>query len=237
MKRTSVLLGVFGSLLVCISALIIAGCASKPPTAFEQRFFNITTNPPTLSVHTNVFEVTQFKTNQVTVQVTNVQGVVEYQTNVAVVPVVLRQTNTVFQTNAETYVYTPGAGAQSVKEIGGTVGNLFGVGGLVTTAIGGLFSLWGFVRSKKSYATAAGLAQTIETIRSFVQQLPNGNTYDTALVQFMQQHQAETGTINQVLQLLANEVSNPDAQVASAHIREAITALGVTLPPPPAKAA
>lgn len=237
MKRQSVF--AFGALTFLIGAIAASlfGCVTKPPTALEQHYFNITTNPPVLSVTTNVISVTLYRTNEVTIPVTNIQGVIEYKTNVVVVPSTVLQTNLAVVTNVpETYNFAPGANQQNVKDIGGAIGNLFGAGGLVTTAIGALFSIWGLVRSRKNSQTAIGLAQTIETMRSFVQQLPNGATYDTALVQWMQQHQAETGTINQVLTLLANEVSNPDAQVAAEHIRAAISALGVTLPPPPPKA-
>lgn len=236
MKRTFTLGLVALTFIFGLIAASLFGCASKPPTALEQRFFTITTNAPVLAITTNVVAVTLYRTNEVTVPVTNVQGVLEYKTNVVIVTSTVTQTNLAVITNTPaTYNFAPGPGQQAVKDVGGTVGNLFGVGGLVTTAIGGLFSLWGLVRSKKSSETAIGLAQTIETMRSFVQQLPNGATYDGALVQWMQQHQAETGTINQVMQILANEVSNPDAQIAAEHIRSAITALGVTLPPPPVK--
>lgn len=228
------------ALLAVISALLgvwVGGCVSHPPTALEQRYFTITTNPPVIAVTTNVFSVTLYKTNEVTQTVTNVQGVLEFKTNVIVIPQTVLQTNLAVVTNQpETYNFAPGPGQQNIKDIGGLIGNFFGAGGLVTTAIGGLFSIWGMLRSKKNYGTAAQLAQTIETLRNFVQQLPNGQTYDAALVQWMQQHQAETGTINQVIGLLANEVSTPDAQVAAEHIRAAIAALGVPLPPAPTKA-
>lgn len=236
MKRKS--LFAFGALtfLIGVIAATLFGCVNHPPTALEQKYFNITTNPPVISVTTNVISVTLYRTNEVTQTVTNLQGVTEFKTNVVVIPQTVLQTNLAVVTNQpETYNFSPGAGQQNIKEIGGLVGSFFGAGGLVTTAIGGLFSIWGLLRSKKNYGTAAQLAQTIETLRSFVQQLPNGGTYDTALVQWMQHHQAETGTINQIIGLVKNEVSNPDALVAAEHIRAAITALGVTLPPAPPK--
>lgn len=221
--------------LIGLALALLAGCASKPPSAFEQKYFNITTNPPVIAVVTNLVPVTLYKTNEVVQTITNTQNVVEYRTNLIPVAVTTNiEARTALVTNhPETYNLTPKPEAiQPIQTIGGLIGNFFGAGGIVTTGIGALFSLWGVLRSKKNYGTAAQLAQTIETLRTFVQQLPNGQAYDTALVQWMQQHQAETGTINQVLALLANEVSNPDAQVAAEHIRQAITALGTPLPPP-----
>lgn len=211
-----------------------SGCASKPPTALEQRWFTVTTNPPVLAVVTNVFQVTQFKTNEVTLTVTNTQGVTEFKTNVTIVPVSVTQTNVGFVTNTpETYNFAPNQNARNVGEVGGAVGNLFGVGGLVTTGIGVLFSLWGYVRSKKSNVTAANIAQTVETMREFIKGLPNGAAYDNELVNWMQAHQAEQGVLNQVLNLLATQVSNADARVAADQVRATLAALGTTMPTPP----
>lgn len=230
---------------ICLAALVglaialIAGCASKPPSAFEQRYFNITTNPPVLAVVTNYVPVTLYKTNEVVQTVTNLQNVVEFRTNLIPVAVGTNvQAVTSLVTNEpETYNLKPKPEAiQPIQTVGGLIGNLFGAGGLVTTAIGAAFSLWGFMRSKKTYATATDLAQIIETVRSFVRQLPNGANYDSALVNFMVQHQAEAGTINQVATIVANEVNTSDAQVAAEHIRQGLASLGVPLPPPPTKA-
>jgi len=238
MKKNWLLLAAaltFGCGLV---AMIFTSCASRPPTAFERRWFDVVTNPPVVVVVTNTIPVTLYRTNQVELTVTNVQGVVEIQTNHIVIPIVSYQTNLVSITNeAESYVLTPGAGAAEIGQVGGAIGNLFGVGGIVTTALGGLFSLWGYIRSKKNYATAGNLAQTIETLRQFVRTLPNGGIYDNALVQWMQQHQAEAGVLNQVISLLEREVSNPDARIAAEHVAAAIRALQNPTPPPNNQAA
>lgn len=225
----SILLFAFGifTLPVWLSA-----CASKPPSPWEQHYFNFTTNPPVVTVQTNVIPITVYRTNEVTQTVTNVQGVTQLVTNLVPVQVTAYLTNTVAVTNPPTYNATPNQTAlQPIKDTAGAVGNIFGVGGIATTAVSLLAGLWAWVRSKKTYTTAANLAQVIETTRSFIQQLPNGQTYDAALVQWMQGHQAETGTLQQVVDLLANEVSNRDAVVAAEHVRQTIAALGVTLPP------
>jgi len=199
------------------------GCASKPPTALEQRWFDITTNrTPVLTVQTNVIPVTLYETNTVTV--TNTVGTVEIHTNIVSVPSFETNVVTVTRTN-ESYVMTPGAGAREIAATGGAVGNIFGAGGLVSTGIMSLFTIWGWVRSKKNYVTAANTAQIVETIREFVKALPNGTAYDAALVQWMQQHQADAGVLNQVLSLLQREVSNPDARVAAQQIQQLIAGL------------
>lgn len=214
------------SAAVLFLAAVLIGCASKPPTALEQRWFNIVTNPPVIEVRTNIIPVTVFQTNQVPVFLTNVTGVTEVKTNYVAVPVTVYQTNLATVTNVpESYVYTPGAGAKVIQETGGAVGNIFGVGGLVSTALGGLFSIWAFMRSRKNYVTAANIAQTVETVREFVKQLPNGSTYDNALVQWMQLNQANAGVMQQVVTLLQREVSNPEARVAAQQVLNTIDAL------------
>lgn len=211
------------TLPLLIVAAFIAGCASKPPTALEQRWFNIETNyTPVVVVKTNIVPVTMVQTNYLVI--TNVSGVQEFRTNL--VPYFVYETNVVRSTiTNEDYVYTPGAGAAAIRESGTAVGNIFGVGGLVGTALGGLFSLWGYVRSRKRYVTAANIAQTVETLREFIKQLPNGPAYDAAFVQWMQTNQANAGVIREVTQIVANEVSNPDAREAMRNIQTLIDGL------------
>lgn len=159
---------------------------------------------------------------------TNLVPVVEYRTN----EVGVTLTNYSYLTN---YAYAQGSGAQAIKDTGGAIGNLFGVGGLVSTALGGLLSIWGYLRSSKNYATAANTAQVVETLRQFIKTLPNGTAYDTALTQFMTQHQSEAGVVGNVLQILQNEVSNPDAKEAAAQVITTLRQLGVNVPfQPPA---
>jgi len=214
-----------------IGLSIFVGCASRPPTRFEQGLFNIETNQiPIVVLRTNIFDVTVVRTNAVTV--TNTVGVVEWQTNI--IPVVVQQTNTMIVTNTqEAYLYHPGEGAKNIQEVGTTVGNLFGVGGMTGTALGALFSLWGYWRSKKSLVTAGNIAQTVETMREFVKSLPNGATYDNELVNWMQAHQADAGVLNQVMTLLKTQVNNQDAKVAAQQVMDTINALKNLAPTPP----
>lgn len=215
-----------------ISMFAIHGCATKPPTAFERGMYNIQTNmEPVLVVKTNVIPVTIMETN--VVRVTNEVGVINFQTNL--VPVFVYHTNVVYSTNAqESYIYTPGPGAANVRQIGTEVGNIFGVGGMVGTALGALFSLWGYIRSRKSNAVSVNLSQTIETMREFVKSLPNGAVYDSELVNWMTTNQANAGVLQQVIALIAAQVSNPDARVASQQVIATIEALRNLPNTPPA---
>jgi len=208
---------------------VIVGCSTSP-TPTEQRWFQIQTNQvPEITITTNVVTVTLTRTNYVTV--TNTQGVVEYQTNI--VPVFVPQTNVVVvaRTN-ETYLYSPGPGSQLIQETGGMVGNLFGVGGIVSSAIAALFGIWAQVRSSRRYTTAATLAQTIEVIREFIKSLPNGAVVDAAFVKWMQDRQIETTTLQQVLKLLETEVSSDEAKKNLKTIMMMVEAIQSQTPPP-----
>jgi uncharacterized protein YukE len=219
------LCGVFS---LCLT--VIVGCSlfsnGAPPTKAEQAIYN---------VRTNYLEVVVPRTNfvPVTVLVTNTQGVTAYQTNI--VPVVIQGTNEVPQ-----YTYAPKPGTTTGVQVAGTAINTFfpGIGGLVSTGLTALVGLWGYIRSSKNYNTGAALAQEVQTIRQFVQGLPNGATYDAAFTQFLQAHQADANVLNQVVNLINNEVSNSDAQVAAQQIQQTIAALsgGTVNPTTPAAA-
>lgn len=207
-----------------------------PPTAFERSLYDVHTNyVPTVTVQTNVIPVTTYQTNTVTVTVTNPVGVVEWHTNVAVVPVTQYQTNYASVTNqTPNYTYAPNSRLTGAE---GAVSAIPVYGTLASTALAGLAAVWGWFRSSKNGAAGATLAQSIETMREFVRQLPNGNVYDTALTQWLQQHQADTGTLTTVMNILENSVSNPDATIAAQQIRAAIAALNPGALPPPSNPA
>lgn len=132
-------------------------------------------------------------------------------------PIVVQETNLV-----PTYTYGPG---HVVKDVEAGLSVIPVYGSLASGALGILAGIWGWFRSSKNYGTGVDLAQSIETIREFVKQLPNGATYDSALTTWLQAHQAQSGTVDGVLQMLENDVSNPDALVAAQQIRAAIQAL------------
>lgn len=223
--------------VVLIAGLVlIAGCSAfkygAPPTKLEQAAFNVQTNIITIPVlRTNWTVVTQTQTNIVPVLVTNPQNVTvtTYTTNV--VPVIVQvPTVTMGTSNVTTYTYSPGPGVQTAAGVAGTIGNLFGVGGIASTALTAIAGLWAWYRGSKLKNTGGTLAQEIETIRAFVKLLPNGANYDTILTQWLSDHQKETGTVSQVLDLLQNVVSNPNAQIAAQQIQAAINALNPTAP-------
>jgi len=223
------------------SVVLISGCITAPPTRFESGLFDITTNK-VVTVETNYHVIPVYQTNLVKRTVTetnyvNSEPVVNIITLTNEQRVVTWVTNAVTQSvTNDAYVYKPGAGAQEITNTASAVGNLFGVGGLVSSGMGILWGIWASMRSSKRYATAANTAQIVEGMREFIKQLPNGEAYDLALVQWMQAHQAEAGVTQQVIELLKKNVSNPDAKMAAEQVMAIIRTLqggGTTSPASP----
>lgn len=233
--------------LVGLMALLMVGCAAvgsnpTPPSKFESLLFNTQTNEATVTAYrTNTVVVQQVVTNTVAVTqpVTNTVGVVQFVTNQVPVPVVQYVTNqeaVAYQAPVPAYTETPKDSVKASVQAGGAVLNTFapGIGSLVSAAIMALLGGWGYVRSSKASAlgsTSSALAQEMEAVLEFVKALPNGPTYVGELVDFLQKHQTEAGVASQVLQILENEISNPDAKVAANQVIQAINALKATTQP------
>jgi len=182
------------------------GCASTPPSAVERVIYD---------VHTNYVE--KVVTSTTVNAETNAAGVVNYQTNTV--------SNTVSSpeyglTPKESFVAGVKSGAASVSPITGGIGEIVGAGILL------LAGVWGHLRSlNSSKATSVTLAQEVETLRAFIQTLPQGTKYDTAIVSWLQAHQIEAGVTGQVLGLLENKVSNADAKAAVQELKSTIDVL------------
>jgi hypothetical protein len=181
---------------ILVSLLFILGCKSGPPTAIERSLFNVQTNyTPSIILVTNTVTVT----------------------NEAKIPVQVPVTNFVTNLVAQ-YIYTPNTNAATVAETGGAIGSLFGVGGIASTALAGLFGLWAQMRSSKANKTSAVLAQIIETGGEILKTTPQGAQLADRWKTWMISHQAEQGVISQVTGLVANVVDNQDARDVAAKL-------------------
>lgn len=210
--------------LLALLALLTACASNKPPTATEKAFFDITTNLVLKIVNvTNMVPVYQTNTVVETRTITNQIGlpVPIFVTNIT--SFVTFATNIVTQTNlAPSYTMVPGKNAQTVAEVGGAVGNLFGVGGLASTIILGLFSAWAGIRNRQ-YAgqndaltqTAGVLAQNIQTLRQVIQTTPQGAQLGALIKQYLITHQAQAGVVEQVSGIVKNVVDNESAKAAA----------------------
>lgn len=240
----------FWAIAAGIACLYLAGCTTTPtPTKWETKFFDIQTNYiPKIVVITNVVPATNvveqvvYKTNQVD------------QYHLEIVPVTNTLVETVLRTNVvsltnqvEIYHYTPGTNAAMVGGIAGTAAAPFGWGGVVGTGMAGLFAAWAAYRNRQnaaraaglgvdyaqSQATAAALAQIIETGRQVLQTTPQGQAIDAQWKQWMIQHQVETGTIQNVLGLLNNVVDEASAKVVASQLSSMIQERNTTPMPTP----
>lgn len=210
--------------LIAITAvvLVVTGCKMfganpAPPTKAEQKIFDITTNEvPKVVTTTNVV------TKVDVVTLTNSVGVVTFSTNT------FFTTNTVTATNiVEQYVYnTRPEATQTVTQLGNAVSPFTaGWGTIISAALVGLYGAWAHLRSTKSTATSSALTQEIEAIRSFILTLPQGTKIDSAVTQFMQQHQVEAGVATQVLSLIKGYSGDSTVTGIAAQLQDAINAL------------
>lgn len=229
----------FSALCACaIASILLSGCSSTaPPNAFEQRFFDITTNSR-LSVVTvtNVVPVVENRIEVQTVTVTNTVGVQ--------VPIYV--TNTITQTNFQTqvasvtndvptYTLTTNANAKATAGIAGTLANLGlpGVGSLVTMGILGIGAAWGGVRTRQ-YAgkndaltqTAGVLTQNLATFQEVLSKTPQGADLAKTAADFIRAHQSQAGVAGQVLQLATDNVDNAQAKLLAAQIQAIAGSLG-----------
>ncbi len=216
-------------LFLLLPLFCLIGCASTVPTAFERTFATVETNyVPILVLHTNI--VTQVQTNVQTVTVTNQIGVAVpvFTTNL----VTVQQTNvTAVTVTNEQYVLTPNGTAKAVAGGLGMAGNMVapGFGGLVTSGVLGLLTLWFGYRNRQfagkndALTQSAGvLAQIIETGREVLATTPQGKDASNAFTSWMVSHQAETDTIATITKLVRDNVDNGEAQNAARKILELI---------------
>lgn len=201
----------------------LAGC-STTPTATESHFFDIKTNyVPRVVTITNVVPITNFAT----VTITNAVTVISNQ--VVITPVTNVVLNTFWETNVlrltnfvEQYQYTPGTNAATVAAIGGAIGQPFGVGGIVSTLIAGLFAGWATWRNRSNQAKGTALAgvlvQAIETGSEILKTTPQGSALDAQWKDWMQKNQREAGVLMAVLDLLDDVVDNQSAREVAAKL-------------------
>jgi len=215
------------SAISVVLLLVLSGCGTLtgPPKPWEQKYYDVQTNTiEMVNWYTNWVTVTNFEVVLIEkpVQSTVDPSVYNYITVTNIVPVMEYKTNVVSLTNlTEQYVFTPNDTAKT--EIVGTatdIGGYFGAGNVVGLIAGALVGLWGVIRSKKAQSVAATLAQVIEVGSEIIKSNPATAGLDAKWKTWMQQHQAETGTLNAVLNILKNNTDNRDAKdVANALLK------------------
>jgi hypothetical protein len=107
-----------------------------------------------------------------------------------------------------------------------------GSGDLISLIILAALGAWGHLRSYKAgqtvatqTATAQALVQEMETVLAVVGKLPNGQTIVPALTKFLNDHQSETGVVQNVLDVIKNDLNNQQAQGAATEIQTLIASL------------
>ena len=222
--------------LFAVGCKLVSG--TEAPTSVEHAFYDVQTNyinVPKVVLSTNI--VTETNTVQVIQTNTVGQVVVATQTNFVPSYVITPITNLV---QVPVYAMTQNANAQAAAATVATVGNgiVPGAGSLAGSGVTMLLGLWGWLRSYKggqagiqvAQQSTAALAQEMETVLEFVNTLPNGSAYTTAITGWLQSHQVQTGTATAILETIGSKVSNPNAKVAVQDILTTLQTMGTPLP-------
>ena len=106
------------------------------------------------------------------------------------------------------YTFEPN---ETAKGVARSLGSFGPVGELASVALGGVFGLWGLLRSNRATRTAGVLVQVIETGRELMARTPQGAAAGEAWKQWMVMHQAETGVIREVVDILNKAVDEKSA--------------------------
>lgn len=227
-SSTKIIIPTFGLALLAIIIVPFSGC-STTPTALDRTIAIVQTNySPVLALQTNIVTLIQTNTVIQTVTVTNQVGVPVpiFTTNLSTITTY--STNLVLITNqVPVYTLTPNQTATGAAGVAGTLANLAapGTGTLVTGGLLGLLSIFLGFRNRAMgnqndvLSQAAGvLAQTIETGRELMASTPQGKQASDAFTAWMVSHQAETGTIGTITQLVKDSTDNTQAQAAANQI-------------------
>jgi len=219
-------LGITGILAIIVALALLTGCGtlSGPPKAWEQKYYDITTN---------TIEMVNWYTNEVTI--TNYQDVIVQTevpgtTNVVnitnVIPVLHYQTNLVAITNVidESYIFKPNERAKD--EIVGTATTIGGYAGPAVGQTAGLIStiglaLWGVLRSRKKGKTAANLAMEIQVAREIMK--TTAPQAEKAYKDFLVKHQLKADTFKDVVGILKSNTTNEDAKRLADEVIKATT--------------
>lgn len=192
---------------------LITGCANnlKPPTTIEQRLFTVITNTvPTVIYQTNQVPQTNY------VILTNAAGLVATTPLVTSTPVILVMTNQTPQ-----YSFAPNTTAAMIQGVAGGVGSLFGVGGIVSTAVSGLFVLYASMRSKKANQVSGVLAQGIELAKSVMATMPGaggGDKLVSAFTDKLMKNQLIAGVGADVAKIIDTHVDTDTADTHAATV-------------------
>lgn len=211
-----------------IGAHLITGCSSKPYN-WETKFMDITTNyTPIVNWTTNT--VTRTNVIERIVTTTNVveaTGAIQITMTPEKHYTVVGATEVTVSTNMiVSYAYAPNTNAAALTGTAAGISNLIvpGSGGLVSLIGAGIWGLWASLRSRKWKNAAAGLSQGIEVYGEVTKALgPTGTKVDAEVKAWLQKHQAQTGTLTAVLDLLNTTVDNEDARKAAQTLKEFIT--------------
>lgn len=208
--------------LLLFAAIVFTGCkffGADPagPSPFEDHFFIVQTNlVPRQFLKTNYIDVPV----PVFVLKTNELNEITQLTNT----VIVKQVEVVTLTNLhEVYAWTPKTNQMYVQSAG-AVANIIapGSGGLVVGLLTAGLAAWARLRSHKK--TEGVLAQNIESVLEFVEAMPNGPEYTSAIKQIIKTDQEDEGVREKVKTVMKESVDTSDAKSSANEMQKSLVA-------------
>lgn len=213
-------------------SLLLTGCSSTP-YPWESKFYDILTNStPQVVIRTNTIHHTNF-VDRVIADTNIVAGVPHITLTPVRETTVTSEALVTFSTNnLITYTYSANTNAANLSATAGGIAGMITPGstGLVTTIAGGLFGLYGALRSRKLKRTAGVLAQGIEVYGETIKGLgPLGTELDKKVKGWMETDQAKAGVLSEVQNILTKTVDTNDAKDSADDIKAGNPSIKATL--------
>lgn len=108
----------------------------------------------------------------------------------------------------------------AIKEVGGAVGGFWGLGGIVSTVLVGLYHLYASVRNKK---VRGALVQGIEVARELIKTTPLGHTVDASYKEWLIKSQQKENVLPAVTKAVEESVDTGEAKDTASAIKEKAT--------------
>lgn len=105
--------------------------------------------------------------------------------------------------------------AAAIQGVGFGVGSLFGLGGVLSALLAGLYNVYASARSKK---VTAALVQGTETVLEVIRTAPNGSALRDQAVAFLEKQQQAAGVVETIAKAV-QAVDTRSARTAAQEVR------------------
>jgi hypothetical protein len=138
----------------------------------------------------------------------------------SVLPQVLSNGTVVAITNqVPVYRLVPSAGTEAALQgVGFGVGSVFGLGGVLSAVLAGLYNLYASARNRK---VTRALVQGTETVLEVLKAAPEGSTLRERAVTWLETQQKAAGVVEEIAKAVRN-VDTRSARAAAQEVRDGV---------------